>query len=216
MTRRRHPDHAPRMLPGLTPLAVALVAVWPLLSVVHAQQRPPLAVNALPTNPRVNSGQAVISKPAANQMLVNQATSRAIYQWDTFNIGAKAGVEFRMPSASGSALNRVSSGSSRIDGALKSNGQLFLINLLFTISTAEGGFVILMEDVIISPDHRGQGYGTKMVEYVKDFARRRDFRRITLLTDSVSEESQRFFEKNGFVKSHMVPMRLLFVNDAAP
>lgn len=91
-----------------------------------------------------------------------------------------------------------------------------MVNLLFTISTAEGGFVILMEDVIISPDHRGQGYGTKMVEYVKDFARRRDFRRITLLTDSVSEESQRFFEKNGFVKSHMVPMRLLFVNDAAP
>ena len=32
-----------------------------------------------------------------------------------------------------------------------------MANLLFTISTARGGFVILLEDVVIHPDHRGQG-----------------------------------------------------------
>ena len=84
-----------------------------------------------------------------------------------------------------------------------------MVNLLFTISTAEGGFVILMEDVIIRHSHRGHGYGTLLVEYVKDFARKKDFKRITLLTDKVSGESQRFFEKNGFVHSSMIPMRLL-------
>ncbi|MGH8047511.1 MAG: GNAT family N-acetyltransferase, partial [Chthoniobacterales bacterium] len=34
-----------------------------------------------------------------------------------------------------------------------------MINLLITISTAEGGFVLLLEDVIVKSDHRDQGYG---------------------------------------------------------
>lgn len=31
-----------------------------------------------------------------------------------------------------------------------------MVNLLFTLSTAEGGLVILMEDVIVHPQHRRQ------------------------------------------------------------
>lgn len=83
-----------------------------------------------------------------------------------------------------------------------------MVNVLFTISTAMGGFVILLEDVIIHPDFRGQGYGTQLVDYVVDFAKRKDFKRITLLTDKISEESQRFFKKLNFQHSHMIPMRL--------
>jgi RimJ/RimL family protein N-acetyltransferase len=90
-----------------------------------------------------------------------------------------------------------------------------MVNLLFTISTAEGGFVILMEDVIIALEHRGQCYGTRLVNHVKEFADKKDFKRITLLTDRVSEQSQRFFARNGFVLSHMVPMRLMLVNETA-
>ena len=83
-----------------------------------------------------------------------------------------------------------------------------MVNLQFTISTAEGGFVLLLEDVIIHPEHRGESYGTRLVEHVIDFARKKDFRRITLLTDKISEESQRFFQRFGFAKSHMIPMRM--------
>lgn len=83
-----------------------------------------------------------------------------------------------------------------------------MVNVLFTISTAMGGFVIVLEDVIIHPDFRGQGYGTQLVNYVIDFAKRKDFKRITLLTDKISEESQRFFQKLKFQHSHMIPMRL--------
>ena len=90
-----------------------------------------------------------------------------------------------------------------------------MVNLLFTISTAEGGFVILMEDVIIALEHRGQGYGTLLVNHVKEFADKKDFKRITLLTDRVSDQSQRFFARNGFVLSHMVPMRLMLENETA-
>ena len=82
-----------------------------------------------------------------------------------------------------------------------------MVNLLFTISTARGGFVILMEDVVIHPDHRGQGYGAMLVDHVVDFARRKNFKRITLLTDKMSAESQEFFKKQGFEYSNMIPMR---------
>ena len=82
-----------------------------------------------------------------------------------------------------------------------------MVNLLFTISTARGGFVILMEDVVIHPDHRGQGYGRMLVDYVIDFAKQKNFKRITLLTDRMSAESQEFFKKQGFEYSNMIPMR---------
>lgn len=82
-----------------------------------------------------------------------------------------------------------------------------MVNLLFTISTAMGGFVIVMEDVIVHPNHRGQGYGTALLEHVIEFARQKDFKRITLLTDKLSEESQHFFRKHGFEYSNMIPMR---------
>ncbi|MEO5714426.1 MAG: GNAT family N-acetyltransferase [Luteolibacter sp.] len=82
-----------------------------------------------------------------------------------------------------------------------------MVNLLFTISTACGGFVILMEDVVIHPDHRGQGYGAMLLDYATEFAHKKQFKRITLLTDKISAESQEFFKKQGFEYSNMIPMR---------
>lgn len=94
---------------------------------------------------------------------------------------------------------------------LRNDHQIFgMVNLLFTISTAEGGFVILMEDFIIHPQHRGNGYGSLLMEYVMEFAREKNFKRITLLTDRVSNVSQQFFEHHGFSHSAMIPMRRVF------
>ncbi len=84
-----------------------------------------------------------------------------------------------------------------------------MVNMLFTISTARGGFVILMEDVVIHPRHRGQGYGTMLLDHVVEFAKQKSFLRITLLTDKISAESQEFFRKKGFEYSSMIPMRRL-------
>ena len=43
-----------------------------------------------------------------------------------------------------------------------------------------------------------------MVEY----GRKKEFTRITLLTDKISDVSQNFFQGLGFEHSHMIPMRL--------
>lgn len=83
-----------------------------------------------------------------------------------------------------------------------------MINLLITISTAEGGFVLLLEDLVVHNEHRGQGYGTRLLEYAIDFARKKQFLRITLLTDKPNTPQKNFYLKNGFVESGMVPMRM--------
>ena len=91
---------------------------------------------------------------------------------------------------------------------VRNHDQIFgMVNLLFTISTACGGFVVLLEDVVIHPAHRGQGFGTLLLEHVAEFAKNKQFKRITLLTDRISAESQEFFKKRGFEYSNMIPMR---------
>lgn len=83
-----------------------------------------------------------------------------------------------------------------------------MINLLITISTAEGGFVLLLEDLVIRQDHRDQGYGGKLVEYAVSYAKEKGFLRLTLLTDKPNHRAKQFYLNHGFVESDMVPMRL--------
>src|SRR2546428_13738924 len=84
-----------------------------------------------------------------------------------------------------------------------------MINLLFTISTAEGGFVILLEDLVVHKQYQGHGYGAKLLNHAIEFARQKNFLRITLLTDRPENVSQSFFRKQDVVDSSMIPMRLL-------
>jgi GNAT superfamily N-acetyltransferase len=92
---------------------------------------------------------------------------------------------------------------------LRRNGAIVgMINLLFTISTAEGGFVMLLEDLVIHKQCQGKGYGRKLLQHAIDFAKQKNFLRITLLTDRPENVAQEFFRHHGFVESSMIPMRL--------
>lgn len=84
---------------------------------------------------------------------------------------------------------------------------LAMVNLLFTVSTAIGERVALLEDMVVSPDARGSGVGSDLLNHAIDFARRRDVKRITLLTDRENTSAQRFYSKHGFSESTMVPLR---------
>jgi GNAT superfamily N-acetyltransferase len=92
---------------------------------------------------------------------------------------------------------------------LRQNGAIVgMINLLFTISTAEGGFVILLEDLVVHKKFQGKGYGRRLLEHAIDFAKQKNFLRVTLLTDRPENVAQEFFRHHGFVESSMIPMRL--------
>jgi GNAT superfamily N-acetyltransferase len=92
---------------------------------------------------------------------------------------------------------------------LRQNGAIVgMINLLFTISTAEGGFVVLLEDLVVHKKYQGKGYGRRLLEHAIDFAKQKNFLRVTLLTDRPENVAQEFFRHHGFVESSMIPMRL--------
>ncbi len=83
----------------------------------------------LPQNGRVSAGQANIRNGAPGAMVIDQGSNRAIINWDSFNIGRDASVEFRQPSSGSVALNRVDGvGASEIHGRLSANGQVWVSN----------------------------------------------------------------------------------------
>lgn len=84
---------------------------------------------------------------------------------------------------------------------------LAMVNLLFTVSTAEGGPAVLMEDLIVRAENRAGGLGTQLLEHAVEFAKARGMTRITLLTDGNNAGAIRFYQRHGFRLSSMVPMR---------
>jgi GNAT superfamily N-acetyltransferase len=88
-----------------------------------------------------------------------------------------------------------------------------MVNLLFTVSTALGERVALLEDMVVSSKVRGAGLGTHLLEHAISVARAEGCKRITLLTDKTNESAQRFYKRQGFELSSMVPMRLSLMAD---
>jgi GNAT superfamily N-acetyltransferase len=84
-----------------------------------------------------------------------------------------------------------------------------MVGLLFTVSTALGARVAMLEDMVVAPEARGQGLGTRLIEAAIAAARQDGCRRITLLTDGANEGGHRFYARNGFTRSEMVPFRML-------
>ena len=99
-------------------------------------------------------GAATIQGQGGPAVIVNQSTSSAVINWNTFNIRANESVRFNQPSASSVALNRVTGGlgPSEIMGTLTANGRVFIINrdgILFgpgsVVNTA--GFLATTNDI---------------------------------------------------------------------
>jgi ribosomal protein S18 acetylase RimI-like enzyme len=94
---------------------------------------------------------------------------------------------------------------SEIGGAV--NG---MVMLLFTVSTFMGKKVAILEDMIVSPEWRDKGVGSRLIDAAIEYARDAGFGRITLLTDHDNETAQRFYASRGFTKSDMVVFRKIF------
>jgi ribosomal protein S18 acetylase RimI-like enzyme len=82
-----------------------------------------------------------------------------------------------------------------------------MANALFTVSTAEGGLVLLLEDVIVDRKFRGRGLGRHLVEHVLNWARGNGFARVTLLADQDNHPALNFYHKMGFKVSNMKVLR---------
>jgi len=89
----------------------------------------------LPTGGNISAGQGVITVNG-DTMTIQQNTSRMVTDWQSFSVGAGKTVEFIQPSSTAAALNRVMGADvSTIQGSIRANGQVFLLNpngVLFT------------------------------------------------------------------------------------
>jgi GNAT superfamily N-acetyltransferase len=83
-----------------------------------------------------------------------------------------------------------------------------MVSLLFTVSTAEGGPACWLEDMVVRPDQRGNGVGSRLLEHAVRYAKLHGVTRITLLTDQTNEQALRFYQRHGFRPSAMMPLRL--------
>lgn len=82
-----------------------------------------------------------------------------------------------------------------------------MVSLLYTISTAEGGTAAWLEDMVVLPEFRNSGAGSRLLEEAQRICHEKGIRRITLLTDKNNHSAKRFYTRHGFCESAMVPFR---------
>lgn len=92
--------------------------------------------------------------------------------------------------------------------ARRDNQILGMVNLLYTVSTALGDRVALLEDMVVTLNARSTGIGSRLLEEAIQVARLNGCKRITLLTDRANIPAQRFYQRHGFDFSAMIPLRL--------
>lgn len=83
-----------------------------------------------------------------------------------------------------------------------------MVNLLYTVSTALGERVALLEDMVVSAAARGGGIGSALLRAAIAHAGEAGCKRITLLTDPDNTAAQRFYSRHGFTHSNMRALRL--------
>lgn len=85
-----------------------------------------------------------------------------------------------------------------------------MVSVLYSVSTALGGRVATLEDMVVNKSYRGKGVGSGLLDYAISRTKERGCKRITLLSDADNDGAHKFYKQKGFMKSDMVPFRLLF------
>ena len=75
------------------------------------------------------------------------------------------------------------------------------------ISTAEGGIVTLVEDVVVDLQFRCQGIGRKLMESIEDWALSRGTTRMQLLADRSNFSALDFYDKIGWHPTQLICLR---------
>jgi len=147
---------------------VSGVALGLMASGGVSAQAPPQPVPAptqLPTGGKVAQGVATLSQTTTAQaaaLTVTQSSQRAVVNWDTFNLGSAARINFAQPNAQAVTLNRVNDANpSQIFGRITAPGQVVLTNAqgIYFSPTAQvdvGGLVATTHS--ISDDNFMAGY----------------------------------------------------------
>lgn len=75
------------------------------------------------------------------------------------------------------------------------------------ISTAEGGPVGLIEDMVILPEYRGKGIGRQLMACIEAWALHHDIKRLQLLVDRTNFAALDFYDKIGWRPTQLICLR---------
>jgi len=76
-----------------------------------------------------------------------------------------------------------------------------------TISTAEGGAALLVEDVVVRGDWQGQHVGKRLLLALGEWAGDRGISRLQLLADCNNSEGLGFYKKLGWQTTSLIALR---------
>ena len=94
--------------------------------------------------------------------------------------------------------------------ARKENTVVGMVNLLFTVSTALGQPVVILDDLVVSSDERCKGVGKQLMDEAIQYCAEHGYARISLQTDFDNYSAQHLYSSRGFVRSTMIPYRKIF------
>lgn len=75
------------------------------------------------------------------------------------------------------------------------------------ISTAEGAPSLVIEDVVVSPAHRGRGFATLLLAKLAEWGRKRGARRMQLLADRTNSPALGFYRRQGWQTTQLICLR---------
>jgi ribosomal protein S18 acetylase RimI-like enzyme len=75
------------------------------------------------------------------------------------------------------------------------------------ISTAEGGWKAVVEDVVVAREFQGQGVGRKMLTALEEWAASQGVRRLDLLADRDNQRGLGFYSRTGWKKTNLIALQ---------
>lgn len=75
------------------------------------------------------------------------------------------------------------------------------------ISTAEGGKVALVEDMVVNAQYRGMGIGRQLMSAMEEWARKHGIARLQLLADRTNFSALDFYDRMGWHPTRLICLR---------
>ena len=82
-----------------------------------------------------------------------------------------------------------------------------MVTAQLLISTAEGGIVALVEDMVVDSHHRARGIGRRLMTAIEEWSRERGAKRLQLLADHTNFSALDFYHKIGWRPTRLICLR---------
>ena len=85
-----------------------------------------------------------------------------------------------------------------------------MVTVQLNISTSEGGYSGLLEDLVVREDRQGQGWGSDLLASALEWSRKKGSTRVQLLADRNNQSALDFYTRKGLGPTSMVGRKILF------